>query len=454
MVGAVDQLYDSDLNNFAPRLGFAWDPFGENTTVLRGGYGISYDKIFLNIVTNSRFNPPFFGLVGLSDLFFGDDLSVLPRIGDDPDAPFGDFLGANILEPLGFDERGGIIGSRVDLRALDPRIRDSYVHNFFLGIQRELPWDMVWEINYQGTFGKKLQFIGDPNRFAGDLLGKADPLGNNEGDAGLNLINPSFGAFNLRQNRITSNYHGLNSQLIKRFADGLSFQMSYTFGKSLDYNSDVGRAGPNDGGSGLHFVDPINIALDYGRSNFDIRHRFVTNFLWEVPFMRSQPGMLGHLLGGWQINAIIPFQSGLPFSVINGASRRGGGDFNADGKAIERPNTPTFGNSFSTSPGTSEFIDGALQAGDFPSPESGNSGNLGKNTFTGPAFWSMDLSLFKNFQMPVSEESTLQFRAEFFNLFNRVNLFLPQVDLDSSLFGMSTTAFDPREIQFALKFIF
>ena len=170
--------------------------------------------------------------------------------------------------------------------------------------------------------------------------------------------------------------------------------------------------------------------------------------------MRSQPGMLGHLLGGWQINAIIPFQSGLPFSVINGASRRGGGDFNADGKAIERPNTPTFGNSFSTSPGTSEFIDGALQAGDFPSPESGNSGNLGKNTFTGPAFWSMDLSLFKNFQMPVSEESTLQFRAEFFNLFNRVNLFLPQVDLDSSLFGMSTTAFDPREIQFALKFIF
>ena len=453
-VGVVDQLYDADLNNFAPRLGFAWDPSGNNTTVLRGGYGISYDKIFLNIVTNSRFNPPFFGLVGLSNIIFGDDLSVLPRIGDNPGDPFGGFLGNNILEPLGFDERGGIVGSRVDLRVLDPAIRDSYVHNFFFGIQRELPWDMVWETNYQGTFGKKLQFIGDPNRFAGDLLGKADPLGNNEGDAGTNLINPSFGSFNLRQNRITSNYHGLNSQLRKRFADGFSFQMSYTYGKSLDYNSDVGRAGLNNGGSGLYFVDPINIALDYGRSNFDIRHRFVTNFLWEVPFMKNQPGMLGHLLGGWQVNAIIPFQTGLPFSVINGASLRGGGDFNADGKSIDRPHTPTFGNKFNSPPGTSEFIDGVLEAGDFPSPEIGTSGNLGKNTFTGPAFWSVDLSLFKNFPMAFNEETMLQFRAEFFNLFNRVNLFLPQVDLDSSLFGMSTTAFDPREIQFALKFIF
>ncbi len=324
----------------------------------------------------------------------------------------------------------------------------------FLGIQRELPWDMVWEINYQGTLGKKLKFIGDPNRFAGDRLGDADPLGNNEGDAGLNLINPSFGSFNLRQNRITSNYHGLNSHLSKRFDDGLSFQISYTYGKSLDYNSDVGRAGPNNGGSGLYFVDPLNIARDYGRSNFDIRHRLVTNFLWEVPFMRSPPGILGHLLGGWQINAIIPLQTGLPFSVINGASLSGGGDFNADGKAIERPNTPVFGNTLNKFPVTSKFIEGVPQADDFPTPALGTNGNLGKNTFTGPAYWSMDFSLIKNFPIPVNEETLLQFRAEFFNLFNRVNLFLPQVDLDSSRFGMSNTAFDPRQIQFALKFIF
>ena len=422
--------------------------------MLRGGYGISYDKIFTNVVANSRLNPPFFGLVGLSNLFFGDDLSLLPRLGTDPNDPFGGFLGQEILPPLSFDERGGVVGTPLDLRVLDPKIRDSYVHSAFLGIQHELPWDMMWEINYQGTFGKKLTFIGDPNRFAGDLMGEADPLGNNAGDTGLNLINPSFSAFNLRQNRITSNYHGLNTQLRKRFSEGLSFQLAYTYGKSLDYNSDVGRAGLNDGGSGLHFVDPLNIALDYGRSNFDIRHRFVTNFLWEVPLMRNQLGVLGHILGGWQINAIVPIQTGLPFSAINGASFRGGGDFNADGKAVERPNAPVFGNKFSDSPGTSEFISGVLQASDFPSPAPGTSGNLGKNTFTGPAFWTVDLSLFKNFKLPIGEEARLQFRAEFFNLLNRVNLLLPQVDLDSSLFGQSVAAFRPREIQFALKFSF
>ncbi|MDA2935384.1 hypothetical protein MYX82_13760, partial [Acidobacteria bacterium AH-259-D05] len=301
----------------------------------------------------------------------------------------------------------------------------------------------------------KLKFIGDPNRFAGDLLGEADPLGNNAGDADLNLINPSFSSFNLRQNRITSNYHGLNTQLNKRFSNGLAFQLAYTYGKSLDYNSDVGRAGDNDGGSGLFFVDPLNIALDYGRSNFDIRHRFVTNFLWEVPLMRNQPGVLGKILGGWQINAIVPIQTGLPFSVISGASFFGGGDFNADGKATERPDTPAFGNKFSDSPSTAEFTGGLFEASDFPSPEpAGTSGNLGKNTFTGPAYWTVDLSLFKNFKLPISEELRLQIRAEFFNLFNRVNLFLPQVDLDSSLFGQSVAAFDPRQIQFALKFIF
>lgn len=222
-----------------------------------------------------------------------EDQITLAKILSEAGFATGAFVGSNIQEPLGFDERGGIAGSRVALRALDPSIRDSYVHNLFLGIQRELPWDMVWEINSQGTLGKKLKFIGDPNRFAGDRLGDADHLGNNEGDAGLNLINPSFGSFNLRQNRITSNYHGLNSHLSKRFDDGLSFQISYTYGKSLDYNSDVGRAGPNNGGSGLYFVDPLNIALDYGRSNFDIRHRLVTNFLWEVPFHEKSTGDIG-----------------------------------------------------------------------------------------------------------------------------------------------------------------
>ncbi len=318
---------------------------------------------------------------------------------------------------------------------------------------------MVVEINYQGTLGRKLPFFGDPNRFPGDLLGDADPLGRFAGDMSENRLNASFESFNLRQNRVTSNYHGLNAQFRKRFSQGLAFEIAYTLGKALDFGSDFFGAGENSGGlnglsSRTYYSDPVNIALDYGRSAFDIRHRFVANFLWEIPFMRDQLGTWGQILGGWQVSGIIPIQSGLPFGVVHGG-RFPAGDYNADAQEGDRPDTPSFGNTFSDTPSNQEFIDdGVFDIDDFPTPTSGTNGNLGKKTFTGPSYWTVDLSLFKTFRLPFSEESRLQFRAEFFNLLNRVNLFLPNIDLNGPSFGRSIEAFDAREIQFALKLLF
>ena len=274
----------------------------------------------------------------------------------------------------------------------------------------------------------------------------------------MNRLNASFDSFNLRQNRVTSNYHGLNAQLSKRFSQGLAFQIAYTLGKALDYGSDFFGAGENSGGLAgqsyrTYFSDPVNIGLDYGRSAFDIRHRFVTNFLWEIPFMKDQAGVLGQILGGWQLGRILAIQSGLPFGVVNGG-RFPAGDYNADAQRGDRPDTPSFGNTFSDTPSTSEFINGVFQTSDFPSPAGGSNGDLGKNTFTGPAFRTVDLSLLKNFRLPMSEDSRLQFRAEFFNLLNQVNLYLPNINLNGSSFGKSTQAFDAREIQFALKLLF
>ncbi|MCZ6484605.1 MAG: TonB-dependent receptor, partial [Acidobacteria bacterium] len=450
-VGEVDELYQSDLNNFAPRVGFAWDFLGDGNTVLRGGYGVAYEKLFFNVVGNARFNPPFFALAVLS----GGQVPQ-PFLGSDPDDVFGGFIGTIIPgADLGLDEQGGIEGARVGLRVLDPNLRDSYVQSLFLGIQRQLPWDSVVEINYQGTLGRKLPFFGDPNRFSGDLLGDADPLGRFAGDTSENRLNSSFETYNLRQNRITSNYHGLNAQLNKRFSRGLAFQIAYTVGKSLDFGSDFFGAGNNSGGlRSQYFTDPSNIALDYGRSAFDIRQRLVANFLWDIPFMKDQPGRMGQILGGWQLSGIVPIQSGLPLGVVNSAKFSKGGDYNADAQEGDRPDTPSFGSTFANTPSSAEFMSGVFQASDFPSPAAGTNGNLGKNTFTGPSFWTVDLALFKNFRLPVAEESSLQFRAEFFNLLNRVNLFLPSVDVSRSSFGKSTDVFDAREIQFALKFIF
>jgi hypothetical protein len=466
-VGVVDELYKSDLNNFAPRLGFAWDFLGDGKTVLRGGYGVAYDKLFFNVIGNARRNPPFFADVRLS----GGQVPQ-PFLGTDPNDPFGGFLGTVIPgADLGLDPNGGIQGVRTKLRVVDPNLRDSYVQNLFLGIQRQLGWNAVVEINYQGTLGRKLPFFGDPNRFPGDLLGDADPLGRFAGDTNENRLNASFDSFNLRQNRVTSNYHGFNAQLSKRFSEGLAFEFAYTLGKALDFGSDFFGAGENSGGlnglsSRTYFNDPVNIGLDYGRSAFDIRHRFVANFLWEIPFMRDQPGTWGQILGGWQVSGIIPIQSGLPFGVVHGGrfnlepDEQGvlvnvGGDYNADAQEGDRPDAPSFGNSFSDTPSNQEFIDdGVFDIDDFPTPTSGTNGNLGKNTFTGPSYWTVDLSLFKTFRLPFSEESRLQFRAEFFNLLNRVNLFLPNIDLNGPSFGRSIEAFDAREIQFALKFLF
>ena len=154
------------------------------------------------------------------------------------------------------------------------------------------------------------------------------------------------------------------------------------------------------------------------------------------------------------MSGIVPIQSGLPFGVVNGGKFSAGGDYNADAQEGDRPDAPSFGSSFADEPSSAEFISGVFQASDFPSPAAGTNGNLGKNTFTGPSFWTVDLALFKNFRLPVAEKASLQFRAEFFNLLNRVNLFLPIVDLRRSDFGTSNEAFDAREIQFALKILF
>lgn len=456
-VGVVDSLYERDLNNFAPRLGFAWDFLGDGRTVLRGGYGVSYDKLFFNIVGNVRFNPPHFGRAQLSPLF-GNEIE--PFLGSDPSDPFGGFIGHVIPgADLGLDSRGGIVGTRVRLSVIDPEIRDSYVHNLFLGIQRRLPGNTVAEVNYQGTLGRKLPFFGDPNRFTGDRLGHPDPLGRFEGDTSENRLNPSFESFNLRQNKITSNYHGFNAQLTRRFQDLLSFQIAYTFGKVLDYGSDFFGAGNNSGGLvGQSFrtyhMDPLNIELDYGRAAFDVRQRLVTNFLWEIPFFANRRDLVGSLLGGWNVQAIIPIQSGLPFNVLNSATYPSGGDYNADGQEGDRPNAPSFGNEFGTAPSTSRFIDGVFSREDFPAPESGDNGTLGRNTFTGPSYWTVDLSLMKRFALPITEDTNLEFRADFFNLFNRVNLFIPAVDMNSPVFGQSTQSFDARQIQLALKLSF
>ncbi len=272
---------------------------------------------------------------------------------------------------------------------------------------------------------------------------------------GAARLNSNFGGTTYVQNGPGSNYNGLNLQLQRQLKNNYSFTLNYTWSKSLDYVSDPGLGDYSNVGMPLYTgtMDVQNQRLDYGPSNFDVRHKFSAYGSWILPNNFSN-SFLKNTIGGWQLNGIVTLQSGRPFSVI--CTNVVTCDYNGDGNGFDRPNTPSWGNT-KTGLSNSDFINGIFTPADFPNPNTGTSlgmnGNLGRNTFRGPGYSNVDASIFKTFTMP--HETKLEFRAEAFNLFNRVNLYLPNANLASTFnFGKSTAAFPARNMQLALKFIF
>ena len=443
-VGQVEQVVPDDWNNFGPRLGFSWDPFRNRKLAIRGGYGIAYERLFNNSITNIRFNPPFYSFAVANPANVASHAGIPIAYG--PMNPDGTLRNEpisitgenrNIGVQDGLNIQGNIIGwnprfgtSQQSLRVPDPNTKDAFTHNWFVGTQTELPWHLVLETNYIGNVGRNFGRLVDYNTIRGDLF-----------DGRLDRLNPGFGGINFRAMLARSEYHGLQFQLNRRLSNGFTAQASYTMGKAMDTGSDVQV--------GALPVDARALDLEWAVADFDVRHRLVVNWLWEIPFLKDASGLTGALLGGWQINGITALQSGFPFSVFTGAAYPTG-DYNGDGVNNDRPNLPSFG---LDPPNTDKqaFINGVFVAADFPRPDV--LGDLPRNAYRGPGYASTDLSLFKNFALGM-RDSKLQFRAEVFNVFNRVNLQRPNGNMAQGTFGRSTQAFAAREIQFALKFIF
>ncbi len=488
-VGQVppEGIFARDNNNWAPRLGFAWDIFGNGKTSLRGGFGVAYDRLFLNVSGNVRFNPPFSANLGLLPNALRGDLGLSAEaisrlIATGVQIPFRVPTG---LVSAGFNPGGGPLleftvpgqgaselGGRITLRSPDPSLKTSYSMNWFLGIQRELPWDMVFEVNYVGNGGRKLGFIEQYNRFSGDRFGYPNPYtGEHDGDTGINYLSPWFSSENLRSNNVNSLYHGGNVSIQKRFSQGLTFQSAFTFGKVLDYASD--NFGSNAGD--IFSSNPGRLDLERGLASFDIPKRWVTNFIYEIPFLKDQQGVLGEVLGGWQIQGILTLQNGSPYTVQAYSSSH---DYNGDGRNNDRPDAPADASVYNGL-GRQQYINGVFGStssaarsvfnpNGLPCDRGGTRtscrglglpigiGTEGRSLFRGPGYANADFSLFKNFRLPWvgQEDSKLQFRAEFFNVFNRPNLNNVNRSFLSGTFGRSTSAQDAREIQFALKFIF
>ncbi|MCJ7504763.1 MAG: TonB-dependent receptor [Acidobacteriia bacterium] len=472
---AAQQLTPPDRNNFSPRFGFAWDPRGNGKTAIRGGFAIFYEAGIYNPLSNSRWNLPFysfniampiFGYPGLP--LFGPtnpdgtpNTSATPSYSGAPDNPG--------QGPAGLGFAGNIMGwypGNPNLAYLtgipDPAgMRTPYVENAFLGVQQELTPSMVLEANWVMTLGKKLFWAENPNRVVNGYARASviDPCTGVDA-APTPLVNPCFGTLRTWMNSVNSNYNALQVSVTRKMSRGLAMTSAYTWSHTLDFRSDWhaltsgGSANwANAFGASGYSYDPKKVFLEYGNSSFDIRQRWVTSLSWELPWLKDQRGVAGKILGGWQTNYNVSLQTGFPFTV--GARR----DYNGDGIRGDRPDTPSWGNSRSFT--NTDFLQGSapdggsvMQSllGDFPRPADGTDGNLGRNTFRGPGIANVDFSLFK--KIAFKERYSMEFRAEFFNLFNRVNLYPPDANLASANFGLSQQAFDPRVIQFGLRFAF
>ena len=406
-VGTVDRLYETDWNNFAPRLGITWDPTSEGRFVLRGGAGVSYNRINNTVYSDERLNPPQFAHA------FGSVQDGTPIV-----YSLGPNFAPNPALGRGLDERGGIRGARIDLRVVDPDVETPEYYNWFGGMQYQLPWRFVVDVTYNGTRGRNLMNGDGPggqnyNRFSGDLV-----------DGRLDRLNPSFAGVNLNESRVRSRYHGVSFQLQRRYSRGFAFQTVYTYGVSKDLP-----------GFTTWVEQP---ELDWGYAGDDVRHRLAGNFVVEIPGRPSNP-ILNAVIGGWQVNALAIFQSGAPFSVTCGAAWPRC-DFNADGVNNDRVNLPSSGTDLGN-PSQEQWLQGVMNADDFTLPAVGTAADQPRNAFRGPGFRNLDLSLVKNFRLPgiAAPESTIQVRLEMFNALNWVNLNGPSSSVSAANFGQVTS---------------
>src|SRR5437899_1968671 len=248
-------------------------------------------------------------------------------------------------------------------------------HNWFLGLQHQLPGQLVAEINWVGSAGHHLVNISNVNRYDGDML-----------DNRFDGFNSSFSSINMARTTSNSIYNGGTFTVRRAFSKGVTFQGSYTYGKVLtDAELEQGVTS---------YYDANNRNLDRSLASFDVKQRVAFSGVWELPFLRACGSIACRIAGGWQLSGYGILESGLPMTVSTSGAYPNG-DYNADGTNADRPDAPAASiarSGFSKQ----QFLSGIFTAADFPKPVLGTDGTLGRNTFRGPGFARVDLSMEKN----------------------------------------------------------
>jgi len=434
-------IYHTNWKNFQPRVGFSWDPFKNGKTSVRGAYAILTDQPVTNLVTGNAANPPLANPVALPA---GQTTTLAAAITKAPP------------------------GSTASPSSVDPDFDAAYVQSWNLNVQRELRPGLALTIGYFGSKGTHLRLTRNPNQL---LASGARPFPNLSASSPI-LPNTPLLNITFREGTGNSSYNALWVTANKRLSNGFQFNASYTFSKSIDYNSQSSQ--------GVTLQDSFNLRGDRGLSDFDARHRFVVNGIYELPFNQNQ------LVGGWQLSLITQSQSGNPVTLLAGNAAAIGAIPAANANALTGLATlrPDVNGAVTVAPTTATNVPGIQWfSGSVCDPRPGgvcpsgsavvlpiafvggksvfHFGSLGRNVVIGPRFNNTDFSIIK--RTKIGENKLIEFRAEFFDLFNHANFGQPGriAQIGSTTFGViSNTRFatgdsgSSRQVQFALKFKF
>jgi hypothetical protein len=416
--GVTNRLFSADKANFAPRLGLAWDPFGNGRLGIRAGYGLFFEDQRTDPWIYPAVNQPFvirktiFDPYSFTDPYHGQD-DPFPYIYTPQSARFSYPMGLTTVSA--------------------PVVRLPYVHHLSFSVEKSLPANSVLKVGYSGKLAHNLLRMNEINPAV--YIPGQSTIANTDQRRG---ILPGIYS-NTRQIAGDSNsaFHALEVSLNKRLSNGLTVMGSYTFSKFLDYYSATNL--------GQFPQDPYNMRADRSRSDEDRTHIFSASFYYEIPAWRAQHGVLGKALGGWTLSGLISALSGAPVNILSGV------DNSLTAVGWDRPDLA--GDPSRSHSSRNDMIQQFFNIAAFVPNRPGRYGNTGRNILSGPGSSTTDLSLVKTF--PVSERlGKVQFRSEFFNAWNQVNFGAPVAALNNRNFGKIQSAGDPRILQFALRYLF
>jgi hypothetical protein len=420
--GDTKYAYQGDYANWAPRIGMSWDVFGDGKTAVRAQYGIFYEALTAEQASGVLVPQPF----GLNYTLNNPLALSAPYAGTVDPFPYSfNPSSARFVTPIQIPKE--VTGS----------LRNPYTQNFGASIQRQLTNNLLLDVAYVGTIGRKLVILREVNPAV------YGPGATTKNTSARRIYAPLFDSVGGLFSDGNSNYNSLQVTLTKRLEKGISFGLAYTYSKAIDEAVSGGNAFATVDQGGPQ--NPFNVAVDRSLSDFDTRHRLTASYLYELPFFHLHP-WANRVFSGWELGGLLTLKSGSPVNLLTGT------DNSLTGVGFDRPNVvgnPDDLPSRSKAATLAEYFDVSA----FVPNTTGTYGNAGRNVIVGPGLFDWDVSLAK--RLHITEKHTLQIRGDGFNVVNKANFSNPGSTVTSpTTFGRITSASNGRILQVSLKYFF